>query len=204
DPNDPNNHEYYTSAQNNNSVGVYFRKAPLVHIIPDNLDFYTPAAPPASYGVPNSGNFLNHPNNWGPQYRNNTGVGSYSIVTNSRGYRDVYFNAGLDHTKDDDELGYMLLVDAHSSTTLYFDQRIDGLCAGTRFEFSAWVKDVNSQGERWPRVRFDILDASNEEVLASYRSKYDDVSGGKWKKIAMDFVMPEGVNEIKLRISNAV
>src|SRR5690606_16743907 len=25
-----------------------------------------------------------------------------------------------------------------------------------------------------------------------------------WKKIAMDFVMPEGVNEIKLRISNAV
>src|SRR5690606_14924473 len=96
-PNHPD-HEHYTSAQNADGGEVYFRKAPLNDIDPGNLLFYIPSAPPASYGN----------TNWGPQYRDNVGRGSYSIVTNSRGYQNVYFVEGADHTEGDDELGYML------------------------------------------------------------------------------------------------
>ncbi|MFB2118458.1 hypothetical protein, partial [Parapedobacter sp. 2B3] len=188
-------HEHYTSTQNGNQGQVYFRKTPLSDIDPNNLLFYIPSNPPASYGS----------TNWGPQYRDNVGRGSYSIVTNSRGYRNVYFYAGLDHTEGDGELGYMLLVDAHSSTTLYFDREMEGLCAGTRFEFSAWVKDVNNGGSTKPRIQFDIINASTNALISSYPSTDDDVSpANTWKQITMDFEMPAGVNKIKLRISNIV
>src|SRR5690606_21581117 len=158
-PNHPSQ-EYYSSSQNADGGEVYFRKAPLADIDPNNLIFYIPSDLPTEY----------QGQNWGPQYRDNVSKGSYSIVTNSRGYRNVYFVEGLDHTDEDDELGYMLLVDAHSSTELYFDRLINGLCAGTTFEFSAWIKDVNTYNNTKPQIRFDIINADNDQVIAYYES----------------------------------
>ena len=201
-PGDPSNHEFRSSAENNNQGDVYFRIAPLPDIIsPNNLLFYRPGNPPPQYWVLNNEN-----KNWGPQYvHDDVQKGSYSIVTNSSGYRNQYFHRGRDHTPGDGDFGYMLLVDAHSSTTLYFDREIEGLCAGTRFEFSAWVKDVNNEGYSKPRVRFDILNASNNNVIAFYESTNADVSPvNTWQQITMNFEMPEGVNKIKLRITNIV
>ncbi|MEC3881686.1 DUF7507 domain-containing protein, partial [Parapedobacter sp. 10938] len=195
-PNNPD-HEYYSSSQNNDGGEVYFRKASLSDIDPTNLLFYIPSNPPSSYGQ----------SHFGPQYRDNVKRGSYSIVTNSRGYRNIYFHAGPDHTEGDDGdgLGYMLLVDAHSSTELYFDREINELCAGTKFEFSAWIKDVNNENKTKPRIRFDILNASNGAVISSYSSTDDDISPvNEWRKITTEFEMPSGVSEIKLKITNIV
>src|SRR5690606_5696801 len=166
-PHDPG-HEYYSSSQNGDGGDVYFRKAPLADISSGNLLFYRPGNPPWQYWVGDDDS-----KNWGPQYIDEAEMGSYSIVTNSRGYRNIYFHEGSDHTGND--LGYMLLVDAHSSTKLYFDRLISGLCAGTRFEFSAWIKNVNNEGHTNPRIKFDIVNEATDEIIDSYSSDDDDI-----------------------------
>src|SRR5690606_3446804 len=101
----------------------------------------------------------------------------------------------------------MLLLDAHSSTELYFDRLINGLCAGTTFEFSAWIKDVNTYNNTKPQIRFDIINADNDngEIIAYYESTDEDVSpANTWQQITVEFEMPAGVSAIKLQITNIV
>src|SRR3546814_3370729 len=86
DPDNPSQHEYYSAADNTIagiSVPVYFRKAELSDIHLNNLLFYIPSNPPSSYGQ----------SKFGPQYRDNVKKGSYSIVTNSRGYQNQFFRS---------------------------------------------------------------------------------------------------------------
>ncbi len=183
--------------------GVYFKTEPLPYI--NSLLFYNPSNPPSQYG-------FGQDNNWGPRYISTESftIGSYSIATNSRGYNNPYFYGGSDHTGND--RGFMLVVDANVSTTLYFDREIEGLCAGTQFQFSVWIKDINSEGHIPPRVTFNIYNSdlyqnenSNAGLLASYTSTNQDVSPvNRWNEVTMDFTMPAGVDKIRLQIVNAV
>src|SRR5690606_37786976 len=87
---------------------------------------YTPPHLPPQYGT------WRNPN-WWPRFIDNiVKMGSFSIANNSSGYKNSYFDTGYDHTTNTGK-GYMLLVDAHSSTTLYFDRIVENLCAGTKF-----------------------------------------------------------------------
>ncbi|HWK58658.1 MAG TPA: hypothetical protein VNQ80_15050, partial [Parapedobacter sp.] len=213
DPSDPSLHEFHPASRNyinsdlNTGIDVYFKTQPLPYI--NSLLFYIPSNPPDQYQVPGGtpNDRLLHQNNWGPQYRDNGQVGSYSVVTNSRGYRDSYFHVGLDHTPNDGELGYMLLVDAYSTTGLYFERDIEGLCAGTKFEFSAWIKDVNTEGSIQPRVRFEVFSVESNGSLGI--SLLDHVSESnypvnEWREQKAEFVMPHSIDKIRLRISNAI
>ncbi|WP_177181068.1 Ig-like domain-containing protein [Parapedobacter koreensis] len=183
--------------------GIYFKKEPLPYI--SSLLFYNPSNPPSAYG-------WGQDNNWGPRYISNERlvIGSYAIATNSQGYRNPYFYSGRDHTGN--EQGLMLLVDANVSTTLYFDREIEGLCAGTKFQFSVWIKDINSEGHAKPSVTFNIYDgdlyngeSSPTGLLATYTSGNQDVIPvNRWKEVKMDFVMPAGVGKIRLQIRNAL
>src|SRR5690606_40462123 len=53
---------------------------------------------------------LRDDNNWGPQYIASAEMGSYSITTNSAGFRNQYFYPGGDHTSEErpGELGYKI------------------------------------------------------------------------------------------------
>ncbi|MGK6353324.1 DUF7507 domain-containing protein [Parapedobacter sp. DT-150] len=183
--------------------GIYFKNDHLPYI--SSLLFYNPNNPPSEYGSEAD-------DNWGPRYISDwpLAIGGYSLVTNSKGYNNPYFHDGGDHTGND--RGFMVLVDAHASTGLYFDRAIDGLCAGTQFQFAVWIKDINAEGYIKPSVTFNIYNAdlyvdenSSSGLLASYTSTDDDVSPvNQWNEVKMSFTMPQGVDNIRLQIKNAV
>ena len=171
-----------------------------------SLLFYTPAHVPPQYST------WGNPN-WGPRFiDNNVKMGSYSIATNSSGYKNSYFYTGYDHTTNTGK-GYMLLVDAHSSTTLYFDRIVENLCAGTKFQFSVWVKDINRENNLpKPKITLDIYDneayVSNGGAVSPIATHTTDDSDilkkNTWYELKMDFDMPANVSTIRLQIRNAV
>lgn len=167
--------------------------------------------------------------NWGPAYvdylENSIGLppeggkGGYSIVTDTRGYYNEYFVSSPDHT--DDENGYMLLVDAHSSTTTYFTRKIEGLCGGDYFRFSTWIIDLNTSDEQepdgggglessaHPRVRFDIFrvnsDGSKGELISSRTTTDSEVKPRhNWYELKFDFQLPSDQTGVFLEITNVV
>ncbi|WBL42985.1 gliding motility-associated C-terminal domain-containing protein [Algoriphagus halophytocola] len=224
-------HVFNDTRSGTNGRGVYFKYESLDYIT--SMDFYTPqrwgtnqfpyqnqyrSSGPSipggvSYNTSPAGANNNVQNgNWGPVFANisesnGTGIGGYSITNDSRGYYQPYFAIGTDHTTEDaaDYTGYMLLIDAHSSTTLYFDRKIDGLCAGTKFRFSVWIKDMNGQGGEPPKVNFKILNGINDNLITSKATTDDDVDpAGEWKQLYIDFQMPAGVSSVRLQIENIV
>ncbi|WP_188753714.1 DUF11 domain-containing protein, partial [Parapedobacter defluvii] len=194
----------YTYPTNNGEASNIFRNEDIDYI--QSLLFYTPNHVPTEYGT------WGDPN-WGPRYiDNNYKIGSYSIVTNSAGYKNSYFYTGYDHTTNDGT-GYMLLVDAHSSTTLYFDRIVENLCAGTKFQFSVWIKDVNREmNQPKPKITLDIYDNDAYEAnggavspIATHTTDDSDIpQKNVWYELKMDFDMPANVSTVRLQIRNAV
>jgi len=195
----------FTYSNNKGEQTNIFRNEPIDYI--KSLLFYTPEQVPNEYGT------WGDPN-WGPRYVDDRyqGIGSYSIVTNSAGYKNPYFYSGYDHTTNDGT-GYMLLVDAHSSTTLYFDRVVEDLCAGTAFQFSVWIKNINNENNLpKPKITLDIFDndayvSSGGTVtpIASHTTDDTDVlQKNIWYELKMNFNMPANVSTIRLQIRNAV
>jgi len=192
----------HTYTSNNGEASNIFKNDQIDYI--QSLLFYTPDHVPTEY----------RSDNWGPRFigNNDAGIGSYSIVTNSAGYRNSYFYTGYDHTTNDGT-GYMLLVDAHSSTTLYFDRIIENLCAGTKFQFSVWIKDINRERNLpKPKITLDIYDndayvANGGAVspIATHTTDDSDIpEKNTWYELKMDFDMPANVSTVRLQIRNAV
>src|SRR5690606_35505697 len=90
---------------------------------------------------------------------------------------------------------------------LYFEREIEGLCAGTKFEFSAWIKDVNTEGSIQPRVRFEIYSVEPNGAVGDLlldEISESDYPVNEWREQKKEFVMPHAIGKILLRISNAV
>ncbi|MEP2131399.1 MAG: hypothetical protein ABJI77_09615, partial [Algoriphagus sp.] len=233
--NDGSPQHIFDDKRTGTSSGVYFKYSPLPYI--NSIDFYSPqrwtesgtnpyktnrngVGPSIAPGVSFQGTrpAIVNQGNWGPVFYNGSnvtnsqnGVGGYSLVNDSRGYFQSYLEAAPDHTSGD-YTGYMLVVDAHSSTKLYFDRVIDGLCAGTKFRFSVWIKDLNNQNGEKPKVKFKIYNAntyvsstSNTGLIDSKSTVNNDVSPARtWKQLYFDFTMPAGVSSVRLQIENIV
>lgn len=195
---------FYIFKGYNGENSVVFKNESIDYI--QSLLFYKPDQVPTEYGT------WGNPN-WGPRYiDNNYKIGSYSIATNSSGYKNSYFYTGYDHTTNNGK-GYMLLVDAHSSTTLYFDRIVENLCAGTKFQFSVWIKDINRENNQpKPKITLDIYDndayvAGGGAVspIASHTTDDSDIPQKNiWYELKMDFDMPANVSTVRLQIRNAV
>ncbi|MBN9297073.1 MAG: DUF11 domain-containing protein [Filimonas sp.] len=131
--------------------------------------------------------------------------GQYTISNTTRGYNNTYFVDRPDHTTGTGT-GYCMVVDANATPDKFYERTITGLCAGTTFEFSAWIMNINpntSSGTSKPSLRFDIVDASNNTVLKSVSTgtiDYDPNASTAWKRQSGIFQMPQGTSTIILRI----
>ncbi|MGN6510676.1 MAG: gliding motility-associated C-terminal domain-containing protein [Chitinophaga sp.] len=129
--------------------------------------------------------------------------GQYTISNTTQGYNNFYFVDRPDHTVGDGT-GFCMVVDAQATPGQFFEKTITGLCAGTTFEFSAWIMNINPQGNlSQPSLRFDIMDANdpNGTPIASVSTgqvPYD--APGTWVRQAALFQMPSTTSTIILRI----
>ncbi|MBO9727266.1 MAG: DUF11 domain-containing protein [Chitinophaga sp.] len=129
--------------------------------------------------------------------------GQYTISNTTRGYNNTYFVDRPDHTTTNGT-GYCMVVDAEAKPGQFYQRTITGLCAGTTFEFSAWIMNINPQnGVSQPSLRFDILDANNPNgapITSVSTGTVPFQSPGTWVRQAGVFQMPSTTNAVILRI----
>ncbi|PXY41496.1 hypothetical protein DMB65_05960 [Flavobacterium cheongpyeongense] len=124
--------------------------------------------------------------------------GSYTIEsrTNTAG---TWWTT-TDHTGG----GYMMVVNASISTTDYFYKNtVSGLCAGTTYEFAAWIMNLlRSQDNSLPNITFTIEDTSGA-ILGTYNTGDIGLSSSAvWKQYGFFFTTPSGVSTVIIRMRN--
>ncbi len=111
-----------------------------------------------------------------------------------------------DHTPGDVN-GYMLVVNASYSPGIFFTQDIQGLCAGTTYEFACWVLNVLKPtaclpDPRQPNLKF-IIESLSGTVLSSYSTgNIPTTNVPTWKQFALLFETPAGISDVRLKIVN--
>jgi len=128
-----------------------------------------------------------------------------------------------DHTYPNDiTRGYLLEIDGRGDNAVFYAKTIDGLCAGSRLTFSAYVANVMTWGQyvgrpgyyTYPRLKFVLRNSATTEVLATYDTgeiPFDSAYinnyqawqfSSQWRLAGMNFTVPEGVETITLTITN--
>ncbi|CAD0002925.1 hypothetical protein FLACHUCJ7_01126 [Flavobacterium chungangense] len=100
--------------------------------------------------------------------------------------------------------GYMMVVNASISTTDYFYKNtVSGLCAGTTYEFAAWIMNLlRTQDNSPPNITFTIEDTGGT-ILGTYST--GDIglsSSATWKQYGFFFTTPSGVSTVVIRMRN--
>ncbi|MBQ3998273.1 MAG: T9SS type A sorting domain-containing protein [Paludibacteraceae bacterium] len=155
------------------------------------------------------------------------GAGSYLVA--KRGYRNSsiptysVWHVMDDHTYfGDTTRGYLLEIDGKGSgNDVFYSTVIDGLCAGSRLTFSAYVANLTTAGQynAWrdrnyvhPRLSFVLTHPQTDAELARYNT--DTISHdwsnypkswretAEWQLIGMNFTVPEGIDAVRLSIRN--
>lgn len=154
-----------------------------------------------NFGPPLPSGITNYTyNNGNPQ------SGTY-MVTNRTQLNGASWHDGLDNTPDDG-FGYMLLFDAAEAPGEFFSLLIDGLCPGTRYEFSAFLTNVVTPsacaGESIePSIRFELLDPENNELLESLSTgNLPTTPILSWNRFGLVFTLPEDQEAVRLKITN--
>jgi len=124
--------------------------------------------------------------------------GSYTVesTTNTPG---TWWTT-TDHTGG----GYMMVVNASFSTTDYFYKNtVSGLCAGTTYEFAAWIMNLlRSQDNSPPNITFTI-EATDGTILGTYNTGNIGLSSSAvWKQYGFFFTTPSGVDTVVIRMRN--
>ena len=135
-----------------------------------------------------------------------------------------------DHTYPNDKTrGYLLEVDGMGSAEPFYSKTIDGLCAGSKLTFSAYVVNVHYAGQLdyfgssyvFPRMKFVLKDPTTGAVLAekstgdiqpdwrygtpeTWKYARDNQLSAEWQLIGMNFVVPDGIESIQMYIYNDV
>jgi gliding motility-associated-like protein len=128
--------------------------------------------------------------------------GSYTIVNSTSGcFGGTWLNVPSDHTGNAN--GYFMLINASYQPSDFYVQTINGLCAGTTYQFAAWILNmVDVQGLILPNITFNIESVSGT-VLGTYSTGNIPASVAvDWVQYGFYFNTPPGVSTVVLRMTN--
>ncbi len=137
--------------------------------------------------------------------------GEYIVTPLVQNAQKADWAVGGDHTGNTN--GNMFLVNAGTGASLFFYQRVDNLCPGSVYSFSAWLVNVNTitktkpicgAGYVYPKVTFNIKNTSGT-ILQSYTTdtlpltKSTTVSPN-WQQYGFQFTLPAGTTSLILEM----
>jgi gliding motility-associated-like protein len=143
------------------------------------------------------------------RYVNNSpNDGEYTITSLMQQPNTSFFNSP-DRTPNDTN-GRMLLVNADFNPGIFYQTPVNGLCENTPYEFSAWVINAFDSttgvcaGNEVPiRVRFEIWDASDTNLLASgVMPPRQGETAPDWRQYGLTFTTSPGQNGCILKLIN--
>lgn len=128
--------------------------------------------------------------------------GEYTIVNSTSGcYANTWHTIEHDITGDPD--GYFMLVNASYETGDFYLDTVRGLCAGTTYEFAAWVINLmNKPNTILPNISFSI-EQTDGLVLQTYNTGDIPVTATpNWNHYGFYFTTPTGLSDVVVRMRN--
>jgi gliding motility-associated-like protein len=128
--------------------------------------------------------------------------GYYSIVHSTSGcFGGTWLNVASDHTGNPN--GYFMLINASYQPSVFYVQTISGLCAGTTYQFAAWILNMAAvTGQILPNITFTIQNTSGT-VLQSYTTgNITALTTVTWVQYGFYFNTPPGVDTVVLQMTN--
>ena len=167
-----------------------------------------------------------------PSYHNSgNSLGSGNYTLRKEGWHNgIQWHWQDDHTYFGDKTrGYLLEVDGVGGAKPFYSKTIEGLCAGSKLTFSAYVVNVHYAGQLdyfgsryvYPRMKFVLKDPATGAVLAekstgdiqpdwrygtpeTWKYARDNQLSAEWQLFGMNFTVPDGVESIQMFIYNDV
>ncbi|MBQ6724297.1 MAG: hypothetical protein IJQ84_07310 [Paludibacteraceae bacterium] len=167
-----------------------------------------------------------------PSYHNSgNSLGSGNYTLRKEGWHNgIQWHWQDDHTYFGDKTrGYLLEVDGIGGAKPFYSKTIDGLCAGSKLTFSAYVVNVHYAGQLdyfgssyvYPRMKFVLKDPTTGSILAekstgdiqpdwrygtpeTWKYARENKLSAEWQLIGMNFVVPDGIESIQMFIYNDV
>ena len=129
------------------------------------------------------------------------GEGQYTITNNVPG--NYLWYGGPDHTPGDG--GYMLVVNADANPGDCFRQKVTGLCEGGKYEFAAWIANLDNPiqfSAVLPNLSF-VVQTEDGTVLGTYSTGDIPLSNiYTWNQYGFFFSLPPGITNVVIRIVN--
>ncbi len=132
-----------------------------------------------------------HNGNPTPQYTNypymlgTPNDGWYTIVKNTFGMHPGNWHQITNHTPNDAS-GYMMVVNSNENPSVFYENKISGLCAGTTYQFSAWIINLLTYSGKKPNVTFTI-ETSNGNTYTYNTGDINEGGPTDWKEYKMLF-----------------
>lgn len=133
--------------------------------------------------------------------------GSYTVVNSTSGcFGNTWHTVSEDHTPNDAN-GYMMLVNASFVPGDFYVDTVKGLCAGTKYEFAAWIMNVIlpascNNAPISPKLIFNI-ETPTGTVLSTFST--GDIlatSSPVWKQYGLFFSTPINSSTVVIRLTN--
>ena len=167
-----------------------------------------------------------------PSYHNSgNSLGSGNYTLRKEGWHNgIQWHWQDDHTYFGDKTrGYLLEVDGIGGAKPFYSKTIDGLCAGSKLTFSAYVVNVHYAGQLdyfggsyvYPRLKFVLKNPATGAVLAekstgdiqpdwrygtseTWKYARDNQLSAEWQLVGINFIVPDGIESIQMFIYNDV
>jgi gliding motility-associated-like protein len=121
----------------------------------------------------------------------------YTIANSTSGMNRAW-SLTTDHTGDGN--GYMMVVNAAYTPGLFYTRTVNGLCGSTRYQFSAWIKNILIPNGILPNITFWI-----EDLNGNYLGGGDTgniTSDNSWREYPFIFDLPANTQSVVLKMVN--
>lgn len=128
--------------------------------------------------------------------------GHYAIVNFTSGCwpSDVKWHTATDHTGNTN--GYFMLINASYDPSDFYIRTVNDLCAGSTYQFSAWLLNMCSASGNLPNITFTI-EKTDKTILAKFNTGDIAITNPlAWKNFDFYFTTPAGVSTVVLRMRN--
>lgn len=128
--------------------------------------------------------------------------GNYAILNYTSGCwaSDVVWHTVTDHTGNGS--GYYMLINASYQPSDFYIQTVTGLCAGTTYQFAAWMINMCSVTGTLPNITMTI-EKTDGTILATYQAdNIPIINPATWIQYGFAFTTPADVSTVVLRMKN--
>ena len=127
----------------------------------------------------------------------------YYTITNhtSTCFGNTWWSLGQDHTGN--QSGLFMLINASYQPSDFYVQKVNGLCAGTSYQFAAWIMNIVSKpGLILPNITFRIEKTDGTLLQSFGTGDIPETNSPVWVQYAFYFNTPPGVSSVVLRMTN--